>query len=38
MMSGDGLVNRYTGPGRLYSQTRVKPSISILGHLLNAAT
>lgn len=38
MMSGEGLVNRYTGPGRLYYQTRVKPSISILGHLLNAAT
>ena len=38
MLSGEGLVNRYTGPGRLYYQTRVKPSISILGHLLNAAT
>lgn len=38
LMSGEGLVNRYTGPGRLYYQTRVKPSISIIGHLLNAAT
>ena len=38
LMSGEGLVNRYTGPGRLYYQTRVKPSVSIIGHLLNAAT
>ena len=38
LMSGEGLLNRYTGPGHLFYQTRVKPSISIIGHLLNAAT
>ena len=36
LMSGEGLVNRYTGPGRLYYQTRVKPSVGFLGYLLNA--
>jgi uncharacterized protein (TIGR00266 family) len=38
LMSGEGLVNRYTGPGRLYYQTRVKPSTGFLGQLLNAIT
>ena len=38
LMSGEGLVNRYTGPGHLYYQTRVKPSIGFLGYLLNAMT
>ncbi len=38
LMSGEGLVNRYTGPGQLYYQTRVKPSVGFLGHLLNAMT
>ncbi len=38
LMSGEGFVNRFTGPGRLYYQTRVKPSIGFLGYLLNAVT
>ena len=38
LMSGEGLVNRYTGPGKLYYQTRVKPSVGFLGYLLNAVT
>lgn len=38
IMSGEGLVNRYTGPGRLFYQTRGKPSGSILGHIIDAAT
>ena len=36
LMSGEGLVNRYTGPGRVYYQTRTKPSIGFLGYILNA--
>ena len=38
LISGEGLVNRYTGPGRLYYQTRVKASPGFLGVLLNAMT
>lgn len=38
LMSGEGLVNRYTGPGRLYYQTRGKPGAGIIGHLIDAAT
>jgi uncharacterized protein (TIGR00266 family) len=38
MMSGEGLVNRYTGPGQLYYQTRAKPALSFMGYLLNAMT
>jgi uncharacterized protein (TIGR00266 family) len=38
LMSGEGLVNRYTGPGRIFFQTRGKPSIGFLSMLLNAAT
>lgn len=38
LMSGEAFVNRFTGPGRLYYQTRVKPSTSFLGHLFNAMT
>jgi uncharacterized protein (TIGR00266 family) len=37
LLSGEGLVNRYTGPGRLYYQTRGKPSIGIFSRLLDAA-
>jgi uncharacterized protein (TIGR00266 family) len=37
LMSGEGLVNRYTGPGRLYYQTRAKPSGNLLGRLFEAA-
>jgi uncharacterized protein (TIGR00266 family) len=35
LMSGEGLVNRYTGPGTLYYQTRAKPAMNLLGFLLN---
>ena len=38
LMSGEGLVNRYTGPGRLIYQTRGKPGVGFIGHLINAAT
>jgi len=38
LMSGEGLVNRYTGPGRLIYQTRGKPGAGFIGHLINAAT
>lgn len=38
MMSGEGLVNRYTGPGELYYQTRAKPGVGFLGYILNAMT
>ena len=37
-MSGEGLVNRYTGPGRLYYQTRAKQVIGFFGRLFQAAT
>jgi len=35
-MSGEGLVNRYTGPGTIYYQTRAKPSINFLAYFLNS--
>ncbi len=35
LMSGEGLVNRYTGPGTLYYQTRAKPPMNLLGYFLN---
>lgn len=38
LMSGEGLVNRYTGPGRLIYQTRGKPGAGFIGHLIDAAT
>jgi uncharacterized protein (TIGR00266 family) len=38
LMSGEGFINRFTGPGRLWYQTRTRPSAGILGHLLNAVT
>ena len=38
LMSGEGLVNRYTGPGRVYFQTRVKPRIGFLSLIFNAMT
>ncbi|OYP33128.1 TIGR00266 family protein [Rhodopirellula sp. MGV] len=37
LMSGEGLINRYTGPGHLYYQTRSKPSGGILSTLIDAA-
>ena len=38
LMSGEGLVNRYTGPGRVFYQTRVKPSSGFMAYVLNATT
>ncbi|MGL4512509.1 MAG: TIGR00266 family protein [Lacipirellulaceae bacterium] len=39
VMSGEGLVNRYTGPGTVYYQTRSRPTISgLVGWLFQAAT
>jgi len=37
-MSGEGLVNRYTGPGRLFYQTRGRPSVGFLTYIFNALT
>jgi uncharacterized protein (TIGR00266 family) len=36
LMSGEGLVNRYTGPGRLFYQTRAKPGAGILTRAIDA--
>lgn len=38
LMSGEAFVNRFTGPGRLYYQTRAKPMVGFLGYLFNAMT
>lgn len=38
LLSGEGLVNRYTGPGKIFFQTRGKPSIGLFSMILNAAT
>lgn len=35
LLSGEGLINRYTGPGRLYYQTRGKPSAGMFSRLLD---
>ncbi len=37
-LSGEGLVNRYTGPGSLLFQTRARPSGGFLRGLVNLAT
>lgn len=37
LMSGEGLVNRYTGPGHVYYQTRGKPTGGFLSTLIDAA-
>ncbi len=37
IMSGEGFINRYTGPGRLYYQTRAKQPPSILSYLFSSA-
>jgi len=37
VLSGEGFVNRYTGPGTLYYQTRGKPGSGLLGRLFDAA-
>lgn len=36
LLSGEGLVNRYTGPGQLYYQTRGKPTGGLLNAILAA--
>lgn len=38
IFAGEGFVNRFTGPGRLMYQTRVKPSAGFLRTLFNAVT
>lgn len=38
LMSGEGFINRFKGPGRLLYQTRVKPAAGFFGQLLNAVT
>ncbi|MEW5849420.1 MAG: TIGR00266 family protein [Myxococcota bacterium] len=35
IMSGEGLVNRYTGPGELYYQTRARPRPNLMTTILN---
>ena len=37
LLSGEGLINRYTGPGNIYFQTRGKPSGGFLSAVLQAA-
>jgi len=37
LMSGEGLVNRYTGPGHVYFQTRGKPTGGFLSTLIDVA-
>ncbi len=36
VLSGEGFVNRYTGPGAVYYQTRGKPGSGLLGRALDA--
>ncbi len=36
ILSGEGLVNRYTGPGRIYYQTRSKPGSGIIMRAIDA--
>ena len=36
IMSGEGLINRYTGPGKLYYQTRGKAPINFLSYLFSS--
>jgi uncharacterized protein (TIGR00266 family) len=38
MLSGEGLVNRYTGPGTVYYQTRARPRASMMREMLTAFT
>ncbi len=37
LLSGEGLVNRYTGPGKLYYQTRGRPADGLFARVLDAA-
>ncbi len=36
IMSGEGLVNRYTGPGKVYYQTRGKAPVNFLSYLFSS--
>jgi len=36
LMSGEGFVNRYTGPGHIFYQTRGKPAPGLLSRVLDA--
>ena len=36
IMSGEGLINRYTGPGKVYYQTRGKAPVNFLGYLFGS--
>jgi uncharacterized protein (TIGR00266 family) len=38
VMSGEGLVNRYRGPGELYYQTRSRQRTSLIASMLNLST
>lgn len=38
LFSGEGLINRFTGPGKVYYQSRAKPSESWLARIIGAAT
>lgn len=37
IMSGEGLINRYTGPGKVYYQTRAKAPLNILSYLFSSS-
>ena len=37
-LSGEGLVNRFTGPGKLLYQTRARPSRGFFRTMLEVAT
>ncbi len=36
IMSGEGLINRYTGPGKVYYQTRGKAPVNFLNYLFSS--
>jgi uncharacterized protein (AIM24 family) len=36
LMSGEGLVNRFTGPGDVYYQTRGRPGAGFFSRILDA--
>jgi len=37
IMSGEGLINRYTGPGKVFYQTRAKAPVNFLNFLFSSA-
>ncbi|MEI7461630.1 MAG: TIGR00266 family protein [Pirellula sp.] len=37
ILSGEGLINRYTGPGKVFYQTRAKAPVNILNYLFSSA-